>query len=255
MCLITFSWDQHPKYKLVLLANRDEFYSRATAAASFWDDYPKLLGGRDLEAGGTWMGMHHSGRFSALTNYRDPQNIKEQAPSRGFLTSDYLIKNQSPYAYLKALHSKANDYNGFNLLVGNLQEIWYYSNYEHEVRNLEAGLYALSNHLLDTPWYKAEVARQLLAEALEQDHISVSYFLDALHNTQKPADELVQRTGLAIEKERMLSSMFIESPNYGTHSSSVLLMTHEGELEFTERRYLNADGKPSEQTFRFNIEN
>src|SRR5262245_11558658 len=118
MCLIFFSLNNHPTYKLVVAANRDEFYNRRTAPAEFWDDHKELLGGRDLEDGGTWMRMTRGGRISLITNYRDPKNIDPKAPSRGQLVSDFLTGKDSPEEYLNRLSKHAKEYNGFNLIVG-----------------------------------------------------------------------------------------------------------------------------------------
>ncbi len=253
MCLIKFQWDQHPQYKLILVANRDEFYKRKTAAAHFWQDEPSILGGRDLEAGGTWMGMNNEGKFTALTNYRDIQNIKSQAPSRGHLTANYLKNKQKPEAYLMEVEQVAEAYNGFNLLVGNLEELAYFSNYENQIRKLTPGLYGLSNHLLDTPWYKVEQAKAILEKEVSKSAIDVDYLIESLHSTDKPADNQVQRTGLPLDKERMLASMFIESPDYGTHSTSVMLIDREGQFYFKEKRYHSTEGEPQEREFTFKV--
>ena len=132
MCLILFAYKSHPKYKLVIAANRDEFYARETVAAKFWDDHPDMLAGRDLEGGGTWFGINRSGKVSLLTNYRDLSNIKPNAPTRGKLVSDFLIAEPDVSLYLDIIDNLAESYNGFNLILGSVDDLWYYSNVERK---------------------------------------------------------------------------------------------------------------------------
>lgn len=154
MCLILFAYDYHPRYKLVVTANRDEFYQRPALPAAFWEDNPEILAGRDLQEGGTWMGVTTKGRFAALTNYREPSSFKKVAPSRGRLVQNYLSTNLTPAAYLETLNDGGTAYNGFNLLLGDHNSLYYYSNREKLVREVEPGIHALSNSLLDVPWPK-----------------------------------------------------------------------------------------------------
>lgn len=253
MCLIAFSWNQHPNYKLILVANRDEFYKRKTQAAHFWEENPNILAGKDLEAGGTWMGFNKGGKFAALTNYRDIQNLKSVAPSRGDLTTQFLDKKLQPYDYLESIAENAYQYNGFNLLVSDLKEMYYFSNYQNQIRRLDAGLYGLSNHLLDTDWYKVVQLKAKLLEAIQSPEIDIATLLDVLHNPDKPEDAFVQQTGLSMDRERMLSSMFIESEDYGTCSSSVVLIDYSDRISFTERIYNTNDKQVNEQNFMFEV--
>ena len=154
MCLIFFSLKNHPTYKLVIAANRDEFYQRKTEPASFWKDHPTILGGRDLEANGTWMAMNKEGKISLVTNYRDLSNINPKAPSRGQLVSDFLLNGISAEKYLAQVEKNGKAYNGFNLVVGSSDKLVYYSNYKNGVEEIPPGLHGLSNHLLNTPWPK-----------------------------------------------------------------------------------------------------
>jgi uncharacterized protein with NRDE domain len=254
MCLIAFNWKNHPRYKLILIANRDEFYQRKTLSAHFWDENREVLAGKDLEGGGTWLGITKSGYWSALTNYRDIANLKSQAPSRGMLTFDFLNQKPSPTIYLSSIAEKAPDYNGFNLLVGNTEELCYYSNYQSEIRSLGAGLYGLSNHLLDTDWYKVEKIKDKLQKAIQDDMLEQGDLFDLLFDKEKPEDARVQQTGLPLDRERMLSSMFIESPNYGTCSSTVLLIDYQNQAQFFERVYNTQDKIVRENSFTFKIE-
>jgi uncharacterized protein with NRDE domain len=138
MCLIFFSLNNHPKYKLIVAANRDEFYNRRTTPMAFWSDAPQIVGGRDLEASGTWMAMNRNGKISLVTNYRDPAHINPKAPSRGQLVSDYLLNGDSPDQYLSKILPHVKQYNGFNLLVGNTDKLWYLSNYGNGIQALNA---------------------------------------------------------------------------------------------------------------------
>lgn len=254
MCLIFISLKQHPTYKLIIAANRDEFYNRQTAAADFWKDFPNIVGGRDLEANGTWMGMTTSGKISMLTNYRDPANINPKAPSRGHLVSDYLEQEVSPEEYLKKIESKASAYNGFNLLVGNPEEFGYLSNYKNGIDKVTNGLYGLSNHLLETPWPKVQRGKQKMAELLKSKNITAQLLFEFLYDGERAADNQLPDTGIGLERERALSSMFIKSPGYGSRCSTVILIDQENNVEFSERVYDLSTFEHTTKTFRFKIE-
>lgn len=241
MCLILLAYRVHPGYELVMAANRDEFYRRPTAPAGFWEDVPYLLAGRDLKEGGTWMGITRQGRFAAVTNYRDPQAVRPHAPSRGNLVGDYLKGNESPRDYLARLVPEAGNYNGFNLLLGDDQGLFYYSNQDGAPRSLPSGIYGLSNHLLDTPWPKVARGRQALETLLGQSSGPTSEALFAiLEDRTQASDEELPETGVGIELERMLSPMFIQTPDYGTCSSSVLLMEKGGGIYLAEKTHAEA---------------
>src|SRR3970040_506632 len=154
MCFLVVSLNEHPAYKLIVATNRDEFYNRRTASADYWSEHPQVLGGRDLEAGGTWMAMNRNGRISMVTNYRDPSNINRAALSRGKLVSDYVRTDARPLSYLENVAANARLFNGFNLIVGNQNELYYFSNHGDGIAPVPPGLHGLSNHLLDTPWPK-----------------------------------------------------------------------------------------------------
>src|SRR5690606_8793589 len=168
MCLIFLSVDDHPDYKLMVVANRDEFYHRKTQPAHFWHDAPGLLGGRDQEAGGTWMGIHKSGRISMVTNYRDPHKINPQAPSRGHLVSDFLQTEDDVLSYLKGVEQKGLQYNGFNLITGDADALYYYSNYKQGIEKVTQGIHGLSNHLLNTPWPKVKTGLEKMRGLMKQ---------------------------------------------------------------------------------------
>ncbi len=170
MCLILFAWDVHPQYKLVLLGNRDEFYRRPTAKADFWNNAPEVFAGRDLQAGGTWMGINKNGKFSAVTNYRDLKNFITSSNflSRGALVADYLKEDLKAEEYLIKLNKEAELYDGFNLLTGDFQNLYFFSNMEKRIKKIEPGIYGLSNHLLDTPWPKVVKGKNILREVMHQ---------------------------------------------------------------------------------------
>ena len=236
MCLIFISLKDHANYKLIIAANRDEFYDRKTAPADYWKDYPEILGGRDLAAGGTWLGITKSGRISMITNYRDPKNIDPKAPSRGQLVTDYLLSRVSPDLYLRSLEPNAKKYNGFNLITGTTDELWYFSNYREGITQLEPGLYGLSNHLMETPWPKVTEGKKRMSAALKKQFKPDDLF-ELLLDDKIAKDEALPDTGVGLERERALSSMFIKSPGYGTRCSTVILVDYQNQVFFAERVY------------------
>ncbi len=237
MCLIFFALKQHPTYKLIVAANRDEFYERKTAPANYWEDHPDILGGRDLQASGTWMAMNKKGKISMITNYRDPAHINAKAPSRGQLVSDYLVNGDKPDDYLETLSDRSTLYNGFNLVVGNPDELWYLSNYGKGIQKIESGLYGLSNHLLDTPWPKVHRGKEKFSNAIIDPVIDPDALFELLYDERRAEDPLLPNTGIGLERERALSSMFIKTNGYGTRSSTVILISNDNQVLFSERVY------------------
>lgn len=231
MCLIAIAWQAHPDYPLVVAANRDEWRDRPAAPAHWWEDHPRLLAGRDLRAGGTWMGVTHEGRFAAVTNFRDPSERQSTALSRGTLVTAFLLGLEEPGEFLAGLASRAAQYNGFNLLVGDGRTLCYFGSREGEARPVEPGVHALSNHLLDEPWPKVERAREAMRAALgDGDDTLFAMLSDA---TPAPDDRLPD-TGVGIERERMLSPALITGADYGTRASTVLRAGH-GTARLEER--------------------
>jgi uncharacterized protein with NRDE domain len=259
MCLIFLSLHQHPNYKLIVAANRDEFYARKTVAAEFWNDHPEIVGGRDLEARkpdgtcGTWMAMNKNGRIAMVTNYRDLKNLKSQAPSRGHLVTDFLLSTESPEKYLKSIEPNASLYNGFNLIVGNAEELFYLSNYKKGVVKIEKGVHGLSNHLLDTPWPKVKNGKEKINRLFDEGKIDSRKILNALYDEQQAPDDQLPDTGVGLERERMLSSMFIKSPNYGSRCSTVVAVDQNNKVEFTERVYNLETFEFTEKSFAFDV--
>jgi len=254
MCLIFLSLHQHPTYSLIIAANRDEFYERKTASADFWQDHQNILGGRDLEAGGTWMGVTRSGKISMITNYRDLKNLKSKAPSRGQLVSDYLIENVPPADYLKKIEPYKEDYNGFNLIIGSAKELWYLSNYKSGVERISNGVHGLSNALLDTPWPKVVKGRKKFESLLTGKILNPDILFDMLMDEQIAPDNQLPDTGVGLERERQLSSMFIKSPGYGSRCSTIVLIDKNNHLLFLERVYDLKTFQYNTKTFEFDIE-
>lgn len=251
MCLILLAWRSHPDYPLVVAANRDEFFERPTAPAQFWADKPDILGGRDLSAGGTWMGITRDGRFAALTNFREPERQSADAPSRGRLVSDFLAGSMAAPDYLASLQPTAAAYNGFNLICGTMTlGLWHFSNRSSPAQALAPGIYGLSNHLLDTPWPKVAQGKSDLARALAALPAEAS-LLELLRDESIHADDRLPRTGVSLDWERILSAAFVRALNYGTRSSTVVLLDNAGTIAFDEQTYLSGAAPAGRTRFRF----
>lgn len=244
MCLITFSYKTHSKYKLILAANRDEFYKRPTRKAQFWTDenLPGVLAGKDLKANGTWMGVSKSGKWGALTNYRDPSNIKENAPTRGTLVLDYLTSEQNPQDYLADIKPKSGLYNGFNILVSDKKQLYHYSNESNVSTEVLPGIHGVSNALLNTSWPKLNQAKKDLEKITSKEQFEKEELFGLLKNPEKASDNELPSTGIPYEWEKAISSIFIKTENYGTRCSTILLIDYEENAEFTERRYDSDSG-------------
>jgi len=244
----------HPRYRLVLAANRDEFHARPTRPASFWNENANILGGKDLKAGGTWLGITKTGRLCGITAYRDPRTFRPDAPSRGKLVSAFLDGKSSPGEYMRDLQASAFNYNGFNLIAGDNDSLWYFSNRGDEPRELEPGIYGLSNHLLDTPWPKVVKGRGLLEEAMRGDEVSLDEIFSILEDREKPPDNLLPDTGVGMDLERLFSSIFISSPVYGTRSSTVLIVDRRGGVTFVEKEFGSQQEILGVRKFHFEID-
>lgn len=239
MCLILFAYRQHADYPLIVIANRDEYYARPTRDAHWWED-ADIFAGRDLEAGGTWLGVNHRGHFAAVTNVREPGGMKPGKQSRGALTSDYLAGTASAEDYLQQLVNHDQDYAGFNLLLGDAQGLWFYSNREHQIKPIEAGVYGLSNGRFDEPWPKLSSGKAEL-EALLSKHIEPSQLMEILTDHRIADDHELPSTGVPLDIERMLSSRFIRSPGYGTRACSVVIVGNDESVAFSEQNYTDAE--------------
>jgi len=253
MCLILFSFDPGTDRPLTVLANRDEFHERPTAQADFWSDKPAVLAGRDLLAGGTWLGVTTRGRFAAVTNYRDLASINPDARSRGELTTDFLSGDDPANEYLSRVETKGGDYNGFNLLVFDSENLAYYSNMSGgPPQELNTGIFGLSNHLLNTPWPKVVSGKEALRLELESGSGDDNSLLNVLADTSIAADGDLPDTGVGLEKERILSARCISSPGYGTRSSTLVSFSGRGTIKFKERTIIPSDLDP--HTVSFEIE-
>lgn len=236
MCLILFAHRYHRDYPLVVAANRDEFYQRPTRAAHFWAQAPQVLGGLDTRAGGTWLGVTRSGRFAAITNFRDGHRPDTGKRSRGKLTQDFLLTDQPPRDYLQQVHKRAGDYNGFNLILGDGNSLFYYGNRDGTIDELEPGIYGLSNGLLDSPWPKVTGGKNALQAAVDNGP-DTDELLAILADDRRAADGDLPDTGVPLAWERELSSRFIRAGDYGTRASTAIIV-RAGEVEFTERSFV-----------------
>jgi len=237
MCLLVFARNSHPDYPLIVVANRDEFHRRPSQQLHWWPEYPSVLAGRDLDAGGTWMGVDTRGRWAAVTNYREGH--KDSAPrSRGELTANYLKGGLPPETYAASLSKVASAYAGFNLLVGDADQLCYFSNRKSGVEKIDDGIHTLSNHVLNTPWPKAELARLKLAHALRTPRLEVEALFTVLADTQPFEDHELPVTGVGLELERTLSPPFIVGEEYGTCCTTVLMLDRAGDLVYAEQSFL-----------------
>ncbi|MBJ6799650.1 NRDE family protein [Geomonas propionica] len=252
MCTLLLAYQAHSRYRLVLAANRDEYYQRPTLPAHFWDDAPHIFAGRDLVHGGTWFGVTATGRIAALTNYRDPSDLHRHGPSsRGQLVSGFLADDADADEYLAGLRESGIPYGGYNLLVGDSERLSCYSNKSDLVLPIEPGIHGLSNHLLDTPWPKVSRGKDCLAGVLSREDFTTEELFALLFDETHPRDEELPDTGVGLELERMLSPIFIKSAQYGTRCSTVLLVDHEGKATFIERTFEGGVAKESQAQFQW----
>jgi uncharacterized protein with NRDE domain len=246
MCLLVLAWRDQPDTRLLLLGNRDERHARASAAAGWWPDAPAVLGGRDLEAGGSWLGVTRRGRFAVVTNVRegDPPTLR-RARSRGELVSDFLRGDEAPARFVGALGMAS--YAGYNLICGDASAAWYASNRAVE-RELAPGVYALSNATLDSPWPKVERLRAKFAAARQRDEAAL---FELLADREPAADAALPDTGLGLATERLLSAPFVVSPGYGTRASYLLRIDAAGHGRFVERSFDRDGVQTDERAFEF----
>jgi uncharacterized protein with NRDE domain len=235
MCLIVLAWRAAAEYPLVVAANRDEWRERPAEAARWWPDHPELLAGRDLQAGGTWMGITREGRFAAVTNFRDPSDKRSTARSRGALVTEFLLGADSPARYLSNLSARAHEYNGFNLILGDAASLFYYGSREGEPRAIEPGVHGLSNHVLDEPWPKVVRGRSRMEEALSSPRDPVPALFDLLSDVERAPDRELPQTGVGIAWERRLASALITGEEYGTRVSTAMVISSSGNVWFEER--------------------
>ena len=245
MCLIVLAWRVRPGLKLLVAANRDEWRERPAAPAHWWPDHPQIYAGRDLKARGTWMGITRSGRFAAITNFRDPSDKRSAGPSRGELVTEFLLSRETPEGFFSRLAPRAPLYSGFNLIAGDGDALWYFGSRAGVAREIPPGIHGLSNHVLDEPWPKVLHARGAMQEALGQPDPSDDLFTMLSDRTVAP-DDALPRTGVDMEWERRLSAPLITGEDYGTRCSTVLAIAAFGAINMEERT-LNASGSVVER--------
>lgn len=252
MCILFVAVNKHKDFPLIIAANRDELFNRGTQQSGFWLDPPNILAGKDLEAGGTWMGINQQGHIAALTNIRAPNRVMSNAITRGRLVSQYLHSPLENYG--QSLSETKNQYNGYNLLFGPWHKLSVYNNHLDTIEQLTTGFYGLSNANLNSPWPKINKGVKKLEEYC-QDHQTIDpdiLFSILLDNSQAP-DNTLPKTGIPLELERKLSSIFILGENYGTRSSTILTIDKNGDVAWCERTYNNQAKCTAEQSFHFNI--
>jgi uncharacterized protein with NRDE domain len=254
MCLIVLSYKTHPIYKLIFAANRDEFYERPTRPADFWEEHKGLLAGKDLKEGGTWLGITTKGKFAAITNYRDFNNIKKNASSRGHIVTDYLTQNIPVEKFAQKLILTSDEYNGYNFFFGGIDSLSYFSNETNKLEEISPGIHGLSNHLLNTPWPKVERSKRIFNEIIKENNLNIENIFTLLMDRFAPPDEELPDTGVGIEIERLSSTIFISSAVYGTRSSTIVLIDKNDEAIFIERTYEPGTTSWNERHFNFKIE-
>ncbi|PKN23919.1 MAG: hypothetical protein CVU64_23355 [Deltaproteobacteria bacterium HGW-Deltaproteobacteria-21] len=254
MCLILFSYRTHPSFRFILAANRDEYHARASAPPAFWSEAPHLLAGKDLVAGGTWLGITKTGRLAAVTNYRDPSSVMKNTPSRGRLVRDYLMGEQPPLEYLLQVRNQAEKYNGFNLLIGDREGLFWYSNRSGSPLRFSPGIFGISNRLLDTDWPKVSRGKEMLTTIVSEKNPSPDELFRMLRDERTAADGMLPSTGVTLEMERMLSPIFIRSPVYGTRSSTLIFIGNDDRVVFLDRTFKPDQDSMEERRFEFSIE-
>jgi len=237
MCLILIASHVTAQWPLVVLGNRDEFYQRPTAPLAVWAENRDLMAGRDLQSGGTWMGVHRNGRWAAVTNYREPHSRPNAAKSRGWLVRDYLLADWSARAYLEKIAGEAEQYAGFHLLAGDRQGLWHFSNRQTGLHRLPAGLYGVSNGRFNADWPKARTGKQRLASLIETADWQVAEAFRLMADQTRAPDSELPATGVPLEWERALSAMFIVTPTYGTRSTSIFRVDNSGQASLIERHF------------------
>ena len=255
MCLIFLSFNQHQKYPFIALANRDEFYDRPAKPIHHWQGQEEIIGGKDIEGGGTWLGITTTGQFAMLTNYRDMANIKAKAPTRGKLVSNFLIARADPATYLQALNATRATYNGFNIILGSFDDPWYYSNQNNRIYRLGSGIYGLSNALLDTPWPKLIEGKADFTAVLAKKDFKDDDLFELMTNRKMAEDHQLPETGIGYEKEKQLSSRFILMRGYGTRNTTLVKVDRDGNGSISEKVFDRTGSQISEKEIYFRKNN
>jgi len=252
VCLVVFAWKAHPDYKLIVAANRDEFHGRPSQDAHWWPDLPNVLGGRDLQAGGTWLAMSKSGRFATVTNYREQQPARSSARSRGEIVTNFVTGKSDADSYISSFAGE--NYAGVSVLAADNENICYTSNRSDEAVTLEAGVYGLSNASLDTPWAKLVRTKESLTALIESNNVNTTELLRLLTDKTPAASSEVDNSELPFELARALTAPFIVSDTYGTRCSTTLMISNDGKADFCERRFNPQGVARGDSSFSFNRE-
>ena len=255
MCIILLAHKAHPDYPLILAANRDEAYDRPAAPAAFWSDHPQVCGGRDLEKGGTWLGLTRAGRVAAVTNFRDGLPKNPAARSRGELVGAFLTGTSDAGAYLERVKAQGDQYNDFILIAGDLDALYWLSNRGPGVERIPPGVHGLSNHLLNTPWPKITRSKRGVEGLLDAaEPALVAGLFDLLADRSEAPDHELPDTGVGLSRERQLSAVFINGERYGTRASTVVLVDKQGGVLFMERSFGTGASALGEVTHRFRLD-
>lgn len=241
MCILFFAIKQHPKYPLIICANRDEFHQRPTQAMHWWSDknaQSRILAGKDLQAGGTWLGLNKQGRFSALTNFRQPKFFDHNKKSRGDLVISSLAKKDNEMTELLA--KSAHHYNGFNLVFGKLSNLICFDSVSRKQKALASGFHSLCNGALDDVWPKMALGQEQLAKFINssvKNALDVDELFSLMQNNQQAAIEDLPSTGVPLNWEQRLSSIFITSPEYGTRTTNIVTYDNDGNISVHDQSY------------------
>ncbi len=243
MCILFIAINQHPQYPVIICANRDEFHQRPTQNMHFWSK-PNILAGKDMQAGGTWLGLNSQGDFSALTNFRRPQHVDATKRSRGDLVLSALQNDKQ--AMQQYLIQNSIQYNDFNLIFGSLNNLQAFDSVNKKFITLSSGFHSICNGALDDIWPKMSLGVTKLEELISANKLDVDALFTVMMNEEVADNKHLPETGLAVDMELLFSSIFIKSPNYGTRSTTIILQHKTGGIDVHDHSY-NSDGIVEEQ--------
>lgn len=241
MCLIIFAYKVDPQHDLLLMANRDEYCDRNFLTAHKWADNQEIVSGIDLTANGSWTGITQTGRVAAITNYRSGFAFDPKLKSRGELVKKFLNSDIPPQQFLTIIRESKKEFNGYNFLFGDLDNLYWYSNQTDEFQLLAPGIYGICNHLLDTPWPKLMDAKLQLKQMLDRGNVTPCDLLPIMLNKKRYTQEQLPDTGIEIEIEQGLSSIFVDLEKYGTVLTSFIYMNNKS-VRFYEHKHLDHNG-------------
>lgn len=252
MCLVLLAWQPDTKHQLVMAANRDEFFARPAVPIDWWDDQPNIIGGRDLEAGGTWLALGRHGRFAVVTNFRDPKPAPAKR-SRGDLIPTWLSGDYDADEFRRFMEANETEFAGFNLLYGDQSALFYFSNRSTKNGRVAPGYYALSNAALDADWPKMVNGRAFIKSAVLENRLHPNDLAEYLRDRSPAPDRLLPQPFLPLEQRRLLSAPFIMGETYGTRCSTIVTIDDAGEATIVEQQFAPL-GKPTDiKTLSFKI--